>query len=122
MTQQKSGQNFRSPCPIATSLDIFGDRWTLIILRDMINGKTKYGEFLQSPERITTNILAARLGTLIQHALVEKQIYQTNPKRYEYLLTKKGKDILPVLQNICVWGNTYYPDTWIAPEHFMEPV
>lgn len=122
MTKNTHENVHRSACPIATSLDIFGDKWTLVILRDMINGKTKYGEFLQSPERITTNILATRLHMLTQHGLVEKHLYQTNPKRYQYILTQKGKDLKTVLQDMCLWGNKHYPNTWVAPAHFMEPV
>ncbi|PHR59122.1 MAG: transcriptional regulator [Robiginitomaculum sp.] len=114
--------NWRSPCPISTSLEIFGDKWTLILLRDMFNGKTKYGEFLQSPERITTNILATRLATMTRHGIAQKQLYQSNPKRYEYILTDKGKGLHPILVSMCHWGNEHYPDTWIAPAHFMEKV
>lgn len=110
----------RSGCPISTSLEIFGDRWTLVILRDMINGKTKYGDFLKSPEHITTNILATRLTTMVRAGIAEKQIYQSNPKRYEYIITHKGRDLHPILVSMCLWANRYYPETWVAPESFMK--
>ncbi len=110
----------RSGCPIATSLDIIGDRWTLVILRDMINGKKKYSEFLDAPERITTNILADRLALIEAAGLAKRRLYQQRPKRFEYELTTKGKKLQPVLQEICRWANRYYPETWVPPKSFME--
>ena len=110
----------RSGCPIATSLDIIGDRWTLVILRDMINGKRRFSEFLASPERITTNVLTDRLALIEAAGLAARTPYQSRPKRFEYELTKKGKDLQPLLQEICLWGNKHYPHTWVAPESFME--
>ncbi len=113
----------RSACPIASSLDILGDRWTLVLVRDMLMGKKRYSEFLESPERITTNILADRLNLIEKTGLAEKKPYQERPKRYEYTLTEKGRHLLPVLQALCVWGNQFMPDTWQPPESFvkMEP-
>ena len=111
----------RSLCPIASTLEIVGDRWTLVILRDMINGKKRYSEFLDSPERITTNVLATRLAQMAQAGLVTRRPYQPKPKRYEYVLTHKGRMMQPVLQSICIWGNRFMPDTWVPPEEFMRP-
>jgi DNA-binding HxlR family transcriptional regulator len=110
----------RSGCPIATTLDIIGDRWTLIILRDMINGKKRYSEFLTSPERITTNILATRLTQMEAAGLTYRNAYQKRPTRYEYLLTEKGEALLPVLQEVCQWANRFMPDTWVPPDDFMQ--
>lgn len=110
----------RSGCPIATTLDIVGDRWTLVILRDMINGKSKYSEFLASPEGITTNILADRLSTMEANGLVRKRLYHQRPKRYAYELTEKGRALLPLAQEMCRWANTYMPETWTPPESFMH--
>jgi len=112
---------FRSGCPIATTLDLVGDKWTLVLVRDMINGKARYSEFLDSPERITTNILASRLVQMEQSGLVEKTPYQQRPQRFAYSLTEKGRELHPVLQAICRWGNRYYPDSWTPPASFMEP-
>ena len=111
----------RSDCPIATSLDIIGDRWTLVILRDMINGKTKFSEFLDSPERITTSVLTDRLALIEAAGLATRKAYQDRPKRYAYELTEKGRGLLPVMQEICRWANRHYPDTWIPPAKFMAP-
>jgi DNA-binding HxlR family transcriptional regulator len=113
-------REMRSGCPIATTLDIVGDRWTLVVLRDMLTGKKRFSEFLTSPENIATNVLTNRL-VLMEHAgLVTKHAYQQRPKRYEYALTKKGEGLLPVLQEMCRWANRYVPDTWVAPESFMK--
>jgi len=113
-------QQTRSGCPIATTLDIVGDRWTFIILRDMLNGKSKFGDFLASPEGIATNILSDRLALLNQAGLAEKKAYQQRPPRYEHILTDKGEALLPVLQEMCKWGNRFMPETWVPPESFMH--
>lgn len=109
----------RSGCPIANTLDLVGDRWSLVVVRDMINGKRRYGEFLESPERITTSVLADRLGRMEASGLVEKAAYQANPPRYEYGLTRQGRALLPVLQAMCRWANEFIPGTWVAPPPFM---
>lgn len=124
MKDRKSGSAWpgfeRSPCPIASTLDIFGDRWTLVVVRDLINGKRQFGEFIDSPERISSNILADRLKRLVTARLVEKKPYQRRPTRHEYVLTAKGSDLLPVLQAMCRWGNRHIADTWIPPKSFMD--
>ena len=114
-----SQQDTRSGCPIATTLDIVGDRWTLVILRDMLTGKTRFSQFLASPEKITTNILTARLAMMERSGLVAKESYQLHPKRFEYALTRKGNALLPVLQEMCRWANEFIPGTWTPPESFM---
>lgn len=110
----------RSPCPLACTLDIVGDRWTLVIVRDMLIGKKRFAEFLDSPEKITSSVLTDRLATLEAAGLVERKPYQQRPTRYEYLLTEDGRALLPVLQEICRWGNKVLPGTWVPPERFMK--
>lgn len=110
----------RSGCPIAGTLDIVGDRWTLVILRDMVNGKKRFSEFLDSPEKITTNVLTDRLERMAAAGLAKKVPYRLRPKRYEYVLTKKGVALLPVVQEMCRWANRFIPGTWIAPTSFMN--
>lgn len=110
----------RSSCPIATTLDILGDRWSLVIVRDMMIGKKRFAEFLDSPEAITTSVLSDRLAGLETAGLVERKPYQERPTRYEYLLTDKGRALLPVLQEICRWGNKTIPGTWVPPDSFMK--
>ena len=109
----------RSHCPIATTLDIVGDRWMLILLRDMVNGKKRFSEFLGSPEQITTNALTDRLMQMEGAGLVKRTPYCLRPKRFEYVLTRKGLGLVPVLQEICRWANHFMPDTWTAPADFM---
>ncbi|GKS68279.1 transcriptional regulator, HxlR family [Nitrosomonas sp. PY1] len=101
----------RSCCPVACALDLLGDKWTLLIIRDLLRGKKRYQEFLESPERIATNILADRLKRIESAGLVIHQAYQQKPVRYEYALTKKGEDLTPILQALVKWGRAYYPDT-----------
>lgn len=110
----------RSGCPIASTLDILGDRWTLVIVRDLINGKKRFSEFLDSPERITTSVLSARLNAMETNGLVEKTAYQLRPKRHEYNLTEKGRHLAPVLQSMCNWGNMFVKGSWVPPESFMN--
>lgn len=97
----------RSPCPVATALDVLGDRWTLVVIRDLFLGKTRYQEFLTSPERITTNILAQRLKYLEDEGLADKALYQAHPPRYEYALTEKGRALAPVLSSLWNWSQVW---------------
>lgn len=110
----------RSPCPIATALDLVGDKWTLLVMRDLFIGKSKFGEFEDSPERIPTNILAERLKRLEAGGMIARQPYQQRPVRYAYALTQKGRGFLPVLQTMSQWGNDFIPGTWVPPKFFME--
>jgi DNA-binding HxlR family transcriptional regulator len=110
----------RSGCPIATSLDQFGDRWTLVIVRDLLTGKSKFAELASSPERIPTNILAARLKHMEALGLIERRPYQERPVRHAYALTARGARLLPVLQAMCRWANQEFPTTWRPPDWFMR--
>jgi len=99
----------RSFCPIACSLDLLGDRWTLLVIRDLFRGLTRYGEFLASPEGIPTNILADRLERLEQAGLIKSDPYQLNPPRFTYTLTPKGVDLKPVLGALAGWAMRHMP-------------
>lgn len=94
----------RSPCPVANALDIIGDKWTLLVLRDLFAGKSRYGELQASPENIPTNILAERLKRLTRFGLIEKFPYQNKPLRYQYRLTSAGRSLRFVLNEISIWG------------------
>ena len=98
-------RDMRSPCPITNTLDILGDKWTLLVIRDLFAGKSTYGEFQSSPEGIPTNILADRLKRLAMHGLIEKTPYQERPVRYSYKLTNVGRSLAPVLKAMVNWGN-----------------
>ncbi|MEM7222852.1 MAG: helix-turn-helix domain-containing protein [Pseudomonadota bacterium] len=110
----------RSGCPIAATLELVGDRWSLVIVRDLLTGKRRFGEFLASPEGIPTNILAARLKRLEAAGLIEKRPYQSRPPRHDYVLTAEGEALLPVLQEMCRWANRHLPETWTPPDSFMR--
>lgn len=109
----------RSTCPIASALDIVGDKWTLIVVRDLFLGKHRYGEFQASPEAIPSNILAERLKRLEAAGLVVKEYYQENPPRAEYFLTQRGADLAPTLRAMREWGKKHIPGTLI-PEQFKR--
>jgi DNA-binding HxlR family transcriptional regulator len=101
----------RSPCPVACSLDLLGDKWSLLVVRDLLLGKTMYSEFQKSSEGIPTNILAERLKRLLAAGIIEKSRYQERPVRYAYQLTAKGRDLQPVLLAMIDWGNKHVPGT-----------
>ena len=94
----------RSPCPVACSLDIFGDRWTLLVIRDLFFGRTRFKDFAASPESIPTNILTERLERLLAHGIIEQIPAEDGTKRLAYRLTEKGKTLGPVLKTIRDWG------------------
>ncbi len=101
----------RSNCPVSCTLEIIGDKWTLLVIRDLIMGKKTYSEFEQSPESIPTNILAERLKRLQSHGIVRRNQYQERPPRYAYELTDKGKALKPVLLAMMKWGHENLADT-----------
>jgi len=104
-------EGWRSICPITNTLDLLGDKWTLIVIRDLFLGKHTYSEFQVSPEGIPTNILAARLKRLLESDLIEKEAYQERPVRYAYSLTDKGKTLAPIVKEIVKWGLSNIPGT-----------
>jgi DNA-binding HxlR family transcriptional regulator len=101
----------RSPCALANSLDILGDKWSLLVVRDLRHGKRTYGELAHSPEGIPTNILAERLKRLENAGIVASTPYQERPVRYAYTLTPKGSALGEVLLAFVRWGKQYIPGT-----------
>ena len=102
----------RSLCPINLALEIFGDKWSLLIVRDlMFAGKRHYRELLQSEEGISSNILAERLGKLVEAGILTKEEDPSHKQKAIYSLTPMGVDLLPVLANIGIWGRKYLPVT-----------
>jgi DNA-binding HxlR family transcriptional regulator len=100
MTKRKK----RSPCPVACTLDLIGDKWTMLVVRDLASGKSTFKEFSASPEGIATNILTDRLNRLVSHGLVEKYPSAQLPHREAYRLTAQGRTLVPVLNSIAEWG------------------
>lgn len=101
----------RSPCPVACTLDLIGDKWTLLLVRDMACGKSLFKEFSSSPEKIATNILTDRLNRLMESELTEKFPVENSSGRDGYRLTEKGKSLLPILNSIKDWGLANIPGT-----------
>ena len=98
----------RSTCPISTSLDVLGDKWTLLILRDMVfAGKSTYGQFLQSTEKIATNILADRLAILESQGILTKTLAEDKKSKFTYRMTEKGVDIVPIIIELALWGSKH---------------
>ena len=106
---KKNPQFQRSPCAVANSLDLVGDKWSLLIIRDMLLGKRTYGEFAASPEGIPTNILADRLRRLEDAGIITSSVYQERPVRYAYELSEKGKDLGEVVLAFVKWGRKHIP-------------
>jgi DNA-binding HxlR family transcriptional regulator len=101
----------RSMCAVANSLDILGDKWSLLVVRDLLHGKHTYSELADSPEGIPTNILADRLKRLESAGIVASSPYQKRPVRYSYTLTPKGTALGEVLLAIVRWGKQHIPGT-----------
>ena len=108
----ESNLNRRSNCPIACTLELIGDKWTILIVRDMcFFGKCRFEDFLNSPEKISTNILTARLNKMIEAGLITKNRYGTHSQRMDYKLTEKGSSLAEITRQIAVWGKENIPDT-----------
>ena len=100
----------RSDCPVSNSLEIWGDKWSLLIIRDLMDAKAcTYGDFLKAPEGIATNILASRLQGLEEHGIIQKLEHPESKVKVLYKLTKKGIDLLPIMVEINLWAEKYFP-------------
>ena len=103
-----AGHDFRSGCSIARTLEIVGDKWTLLIVRDLMwHGKQTFQALQDSAENVPSNILSERLRRLIDWGLVRREAYQQNPPRYAYRLTEEGRSLEPVLLQIMAWGHRH---------------
>src|SRR6266480_1323133 len=91
-------------CPIAKTLDVIGDRWTLLIVRDLLRGTHKYQDLLDSLEGISTNLLAERLARLVDEGLITRTMYSDKPPRAEYHLTEQGQQLGSVVDSLFEWG------------------
>ena len=120
--EEHNSADYRSHCPINFVLETFGDKWTLLIIRDlMFKEKRYYGDFLASAEKISTNILANRLQRLESNGVIEKRQDPDNHAKFIYSLTQKGKDLLPVMLEITMWSGKYdrYTNT---PDWYLEQI
>ncbi|MGA0048500.1 MAG: winged helix-turn-helix transcriptional regulator [Flavobacteriaceae bacterium] len=94
----------RSGCPVSTSLDVLGDKWSLIIIRDIFIGKTSFTDFLNSPEKISTNILKSRLNKLEYYEIIYHKVSKIDRKVKNYFLTEKGMDLYPLVYELSMWS------------------
>lgn len=108
----------RSPCPVACALDLFGDKWTLLVVRDLVLGRNRFKDFTASPEGIPTNILSDRLERLLEGGVIRQVPAADGSKRLAYELTDKGLALHPVLKSMRDWGLKWEPGT----EAKLEPV
>lgn len=111
-----SGTKFRSQCPIACALDLVGDKWTLLIIRDLLSGDKTYQDLQTSVESIPANILSTRLRRMARDGLIHKKLYQDRPKRYNYHLTEVGAQLSVTLRELMTWGESLEPDSRISDE------
>lgn len=119
--QSPQHASHRSGCPVTCTLELLGDKWSLLLIRDIaVANKHRYGELENSPEQIPTNILAERLKRLTTNNILEKVCYQNRPPRYAYMLTEKGANLLPLLQTIARWGLAYNVGQWQPPDFFWH--
>ena len=107
--------DYNQYCPVSRTLDIIGDRWTILILRDLIlQGARKFHELQSSLVRISPNTLSARLKTLEEHGIIARRIYEEHPPRAEYALTEKGNELRPVLRTLRAWGEKHIKGVKVA--------
>lgn len=112
----------RSDCPVSFALDIFGDKWTLLVVRDlMLEGKEHFGEFLTSEEGIATNILADRLQRLEEQGVISKKRDPKKKTKLIYSLTQKGIDLLPIILELILWSSKYDQHTGV-PKEFVARI
>lgn len=111
----------RSRCPISSTLDLVGDKWTLLVMRDLLFfGKRRFAELLASGEGISTNILAERLARLERAGLVERRLYRERPPRDEYHPTATGRALRPLLVEMIRFGSEQIPGTYQPPPGFFD--
>ncbi len=122
MKKKKKKIEYRSECPISTAIDIWGDKWSLLIVRDMIfKGKKTYGDFLNGGEQIATNILADRLAILERGGIIVRQKHPDSKAKILYTLSPKGVDLIPALVEIISWSEKYH-DVHPQAQEFAKAV
>ena len=109
----------RSDCPVSFALDFIGDKWTFLVIRDLVEGKRFYKEFLAGKEGIATNILSDRLKKLEANGFVESSVYEKLRTQKVYALTQKGKDLIPAMFELMMWSAKYEPSVTL-PEGFVK--
>lgn len=101
------GKRYGQPCPVAKTLEVIGDRWTLLVVRDLLPGRRRFQDLLASLPGIAPNILSDRLKLMEEHGLIARQFYSEHPPRAEYELTDKGKELGVVVGALAAWGSRH---------------
>lgn len=109
----------KSGCPIDYAATMFGDRWTLLVLRDLSKGKRYFGEFAEADEGIAPNILSSRLKQLEKFGIVTRRVDPANRRQVVYELTEKGLDLTPIMVELTLWSAKHDPKSFITPD-FVE--
>ena len=113
----RKAADYRSKCPVASALDLLGDKWSLLVVRGLFTGAARYGDFLKADEGIATNILQDRLESLECAGVLERTDAEGVTR---FRLTRKGADLLPVLQALARWGFEHLAGRWQPPDWFMK--
>ena len=113
----KEGKFGRSNCSTATALEVVGDRWSLLLVRDYIFAERReFGDFLELREGISTNVLSSRLAWLAESGIFVKHAHPTNGKKFYYEITPKGFDLIVVIMELARWGWAHLPEVWSPPQ------
>ena len=105
-------KNNRSSCPLVNILDILGDKWSLVVVRDIFNGKKAFGEFLKSPEKISTSVLTSRLQLFERVGIAQHVLSKSDKKVKFYFLTDRGIDLFPILYEMVYWSKRNFDREW----------
>jgi DNA-binding HxlR family transcriptional regulator len=105
-------KDYRQSCPVARSLEFLGERWTLLIVRDLLAGPRKFQDFSASLSNVTPAVLSHRLKVLEQHGIVSRRLYSDHPPRAEYALTDRGLELRPVVRALGIWGARHLGSSW----------
>jgi DNA-binding HxlR family transcriptional regulator len=100
-------KRYGQPCPVAKTLEVIGDRWTLLVVRDLLPGARRFQDLLATLPGIAPNILSARLKLMEEHGLIARRFYSDHPPRAEYALTEKGRDLATVVGALAAWGGRH---------------
>ena len=109
----------RSDCPISCTLDLLGDKWTLLVVRDLVLGKQRFEEFLHSPEGIASNILSNRLKMLTELGYLTREQDPNDRRQAIYTLTERGESLRKLVASVARWGEQHFPDTSRDPKEVM---
>ncbi|HYB42197.1 MAG TPA: helix-turn-helix domain-containing protein [Candidatus Methylomirabilis sp.] len=116
-------RRYGQACPVARALELVGERWTLLITRDLLQGPRRFQDFQRSLKGIAPNMLSERLKLMEEHGLITRRFYSEHPPRAEYLLTQKGEGLGHVVGALAVWGSRHlYPGAALVHEDCGEPV